>query len=223
MNIGRTKLTAQLQSLAFIALWLVPTNIWGQQNDLTPTSKALIEAIRTGGLPAAANLVEHYVTTDDGDVETIAGSLSDLAQVSEAVVCVSIVSQLPAQLTLDELGITTDYVVTVTERFQGSIEVGSQTTVRTVGGIVTFGNQTTAEVRSGRVPRISVGQEYVLFLRRPSASQPFTLTLGPQGVFTFGPDGRTQSRGRHTDPLFRLYQGTPREQFLPIVRSSVTP
>lgn len=169
----------------------------------------------------AAVHVGHYVGIDgDEDSFVVALGLTDLAQECDAVIRVSVVSQLPSQLTEDGSGSTTDYVVAVTERFQGRVEVGSQVTLRMSGGRVAFKDQTTAELR-GRVPRMLVGEDYVLFLERPDTSRPFKPLLGSQGVFTFDADGRTQPRARRTDSLFELYQGMPREQFLQVVRSSV--
>jgi hypothetical protein len=219
--VDRMKPGIERRLIAFFALLSVPTLTWGQHPDFTPTTKALIEAMRAGGLPAAAVHVGHYVGIDgDGDSFVVALSLTDLAQECDAVIRVSVESQLPSQLTEDGSGITTDHVVTVTERFQGLGEVGSQVTLRMSGGRVAFKNQTTAELR-GRVPRMRVGEDYVLFLKRPDTSRPFRPMLGSQGVFTFDSDGRTQPRARLSDSLFERYQGMPREQFLRVVRSSV--
>ena len=51
----------------------------------TPT-KDLILALRSGGLPAAAALVGHYVGADDGDTTVEARDLRDLSNNSDEIV-----------------------------------------------------------------------------------------------------------------------------------------
>ena len=209
-------------AIAVIAL-LTPTHAAGQANEVTPLTRELIAAIRAGGIPAAATLVGHYVRASDGDVHMFAQDLTDLARNSDVVIRASIDAIGPSQLTADKTSITTDHVVTIMETFQGSLQNGTQTVVRMEGGFIRFRNNTTAEVRNSRTPKMKVGQSYILFLERTDPVQPFALALGPQSIFTFGQDGKTISLGRNIDPVFEKYNGMPRDQFLQTVWQAAKP
>ena len=79
--------------------------------------------------------------------------------------------------------ITTEYTISVSERFKGVLEAGTQLAFMTLGGLIQFSDSTTAEIRTERNLEIQVGDDCVLFLRR--AEERFGLSLGPQSMFTF--------------------------------------
>jgi hypothetical protein len=218
--IGRRSLV--IVHVVGISSALLGASILAQTTAFTPASKDLLNAIRAGGLPAAATLVGHYVGGDDGDEKESAGSLFQLAQASDAVIRGSIVSELPSKMTSDNSFIFTDYIIVIKERFQGPLIVGSNVPVRMVGGTIHFTNGTTAEVRGRRVPKMNVGDEYVLFLRQAEPGL-FSPTLGPQGIFALGADGKAQSRARPIDPVYAAAHGQLRDEFLHLVRNATIP
>ena len=69
----------------------------GEQSWTKPTIE-LVEALRAGGLPAAAALVGHYVAGDDGDTHYIALDIFDLAQRSSVVVLGRVTGKLDAKM-----------------------------------------------------------------------------------------------------------------------------
>jgi hypothetical protein len=211
--------------LKIILVWfgLIMFPITGlSQGDLTPITKQLVNAIRSGGIPAAAALVGHYIGSEDRQFDSVE-DLDELAQHSDAVARISVVSKLPSQLSNDKLSITTDYVVRVVERFQGPLQSGEQTSVRLPGGRIQFSNNTIAETWSSSIPTMQVGDDYVFFLHLSALADAFEPTLGPQGIFTFSSQGITVSRAKSVDEVYKKYDGMPKENFLQIVRVSATP
>lgn len=190
----------------------------------TRMNEDIINATRSGGLPAAAALVGHYVALDDGDIHGSLPDLYRLATWSDVVVLAQVVSTSPSQLS-GPLSISTDYQLTVVERFQGPISVGAPVTVRRNGGRVTFANGTSAEIRASRLPAgLEQGREYVFFLKQLQG-QPvvYETVLGPQGLFAFTQDSHVFSPARDIDDLYKQYNGMAKADFLAQVRANTIP
>jgi len=197
---------------------------WSQQpteGRYSPSSP-VFKALRVGGLPAAANLVGHYLEIV-GEEEGVSNcfmpsTLPGLVEASEAIVRLSIKSRIPSQIEPDTNGsfITTDYKGAVIERFKGGSRSGADMIVRMRGGFVRFNNSTTAEIRIA-AEQMRIGEDVVIFLLKVDDSRP--LMPFPGGVFTLGGDGRTLPRAYRSEELFKKYNGMPSEDFLEIIRS----
>jgi hypothetical protein len=192
----------------------------------TQPTPAVLNALQTGGLPSAVTLVGHYVgVADPIERRAIASDLFVLSTHSDVVVLGRIESKAPSQLSSNMREISTDYVLSVAERFQGAVAVGASVTLRLPGGLVQFSNGTSAELRSTRLPNgLALGQEYVMFLSHiDGGTNTFGLVLGLQGLFGLGTDGRVVSAGRDIDEVYKKYNGLGRDAFLGRVRSSTIP
>jgi hypothetical protein len=192
------------------------------QSAETPTSRALIAALRSGGLSAAAALVGHYKGLADYYI-TFANDLQDMAPQSDLIVLARVVSAKPARLSEDASEISTDYNFTIEERFQGFMFSGDELRVRIPGGAVQFENGTIAEWWLRRLPPLQPGDELILFLKTISGETGvFIPATGYTSVFLFDGEGRVASPANTYDKVFR-HAGLQRAVFLARVRTASAP
>jgi hypothetical protein len=210
---------AQLAAFALVLCCFV--NI-SAQTPPTQITMETVNAMRSGGFPAAAAIVGNYVALDDNDSHGSIQDLYRLATSSDVVVLARVVAKSPSQLSSSLRNITTDHQLTVPERFQGSIDVGAAATVRMRGGKVTFSKGTSAEIRASRMPAgLEPGHDYVFFLTQLQATPAVYETVcGPQGLFAFTSDGsHVISPARDIDDVFKKYNGLTEDDFLAQVRA----
>ena len=198
-----------------------PPGLVGQQTTWTRSTREVVEAKRSGGLPAAANVVGHYNAVEEDDFEGTIANLYGLAVRSDVVVSARITDTSSSQLSANSQSIFTDMQLTVQDAFKGPIPAGNTLTFRMRGGRIQFSNGTTAELKSLRNPPLAVGDEAVFFLMRlPNESDLYEATYGSQGLFVFDVQARVRSRARRTDEVFKNYNGLSRSEFLAQVRSA---
>jgi hypothetical protein len=96
----------------------------------TPTSRALVDALRSGGLRAAAELVGQYKGINDFQMRAVVDDLFALARFSDLVVRARAVNSWSPRLSRDGDSISTDYQFVIEERFQEPLVDGSSIRVR---------------------------------------------------------------------------------------------
>lgn len=145
---------------------------------------------------------------------TEALSLDELVQQADIVALVTCVDQ--HALRDDRSRIVTDYALRVDEVMKGSATVGSQITMRRLGGVIgDLGMRVEGE------PHLVAGRRYVVFLRRidRGVSRPVGMSQGvmpveePHGVLTVQPGGgglslvqRGAGGGLHPAPAALLHE-----------------
>jgi hypothetical protein len=204
------------------ALMLYSGLAYAQPSGWTKVTVDLVEALRNGGIPAAAALVGNYVDGQEDDAESIAEDLLHLAEFSQVIVRGKVIAKSQARLSPSLKSITTDYTIEVLEWFHGPLVNGQQVAVTMPGGLVQFSNGTTAEWRPVRNRFFAINDEYVLYLTQISVGNStfYVPTLGPQGVFGFGADGKVRSHARQIDTVYQKYANMERLSFLNAVRAS---
>jgi hypothetical protein len=209
MKYKRTTRTSLLVVIILIStIWIgrAPAQISESQERASNDSLELVEALRNGGIRAAAKLKGRYIF--DFDAHWNMGRLNSEALTKKSMVVVvgTVIKNLGGRL--DESGhlIVTDYEVVVDESIKGSLTKGRTITVSLLGGSVEFDDGTSAELRTPTFEHVKPGGEYALFLTvfaEISAGSPdvYTLTGGPQGLVELMSDGTLKSHGRPTDPI----------------------
>ena len=219
MTRGHLRRPSLILGLCIACVCQRPAN--GQSAE-TPLSPALIAALRSGGLPAAAALVGHYKRVTDS-FKTYPKDLQDMAPQSDLIVLARVVFLDPARLSEDASEISTDYDFTIEERFQGLTFSGDELRVRIPGGAVQFENGTIAEWWLRRLPPLQPGDELVLFLKAISGETGvFVPTTGYTSVFLFDSEGRVASPANTYNKVFR-HAGLQRAAFLARVRTASAP
>lgn len=164
--------------------------------------QAIVEALRRGGLKAAAKLKGNYVSYRDPHPDWLSFDLEKLTKYSEAVI-IGVPVQNRCQLTEDGRQIITVYDVVVQEVLKGNILQGSTIKVALLGGKVMFPDKTTAEMKTPGFVKMAHNRNYMLYLSqydvRPGI---YDLTAGPQGMIEMPDDGTSViSQARETDPV----------------------
>jgi hypothetical protein len=180
---------------------------------------AVVEALRRGGLKAAAKLKGNFVRPFDPHPDWLSFGMEKLTASSEAVV-VGVPVKNVCELTPDGQLITTNYDVIVQEVLKGDVQPGSTIKVALVGGRVTFPDGTTAEVVTPSFEKMINGRTYLLYLSQYKVRSPmYDLTGGPQGMIDLPGDGaKVKSHGRDTDPVKNEVKDMDAETFLKEVR-----
>ncbi|HBB98793.1 MAG TPA: hypothetical protein DC054_25725 [Blastocatellia bacterium] len=179
---------------------------------------ALRQAIRQGGLRAAAKLKGHYVAEYNPHWDWGQFSFETLNKNSAAVVVGRFTKKLDPRL-LEGLAIYTDYEFTVDELVKGDIKQTEPIVVTLPGGRIDFEDGTSAELTTPSFEHPLIGRAYTLFLMREAAlPSVFFLAGGPQGMFDIEDSAAVRSRGLPQQPTVIETKGKNRESFLKDVR-----
>lgn len=179
------------------------------------------DALRRGGLREAARVRGHYVADLDPHWDFGLFDIEALTKNSSAVVVGVATKKVGSRLTPTGQGIVTDYEVEVTERIKGPSPQGSVITVSLPGGLVDFGDGTSAELKTPEFEHVKVGATYVLFLSEgENAYNAYALSGGPQGLVEIVSDTKLKSHGRPTDPVSKEAENVGKEKFLEKARGS---
>jgi len=195
------------------------------------------EAWRTGGLREAARIAATYVMTetDLSDV-TVAADVRSLFVGSNLVAVGQIIDKTP-YLTAGARSIRTEWTVSILETIKGDVEPGGIVTVSANGGLVSFGDGTSAEVKIDGRNEPPLGERYVFFLQaadedalsslpqerrtelRAQGRTVSVLTQGSEGLFQVPLSGKVRAAGRPTDLVAIQHSGEDAAEFLSQLRA----
>lgn len=184
-----------------------------------PSPGQVKAALRRGGIREAAKLKKHYVDTFDPNWDWVQLDTEGLTKNSLAVVT-GIPMTSSTQLSSDGQLVTTSYTVAVQEVIKGDISPASSINVSLPGGIIEFGDGTSAEMKTPGFDKMENGRTYLLFLSEDTPnSGSLVLTAGPQGLFEIPADRKTvKAHGRQTDPATKESKNLSADTFLNNVR-----
>jgi hypothetical protein len=220
-KVGVKKLTPAFVAVA-VAL-LIMNGVWGRyasgQDGAAAEQVELRDALRRGGLREAARIKGHYVAEFDPHWDFGLFDIEMLAKNSAAVIVGVPTKIIGGRLTPSGQSIVTDYEVRVKEVFKGSASEGSTVTVSLPGGLVTFDDGTTAELKPREFEPMKLGATYTLFLSESDNTRGvYILSGGPQGLVEIVDDTKVKSHGRSTDPISEESKGKDKDTFLKEVR-----
>lgn len=211
--------------ILLVALAVETPPAFGQTSE---RSRAVRDALRTGGVEAAAALEGHYEGRVSADPENNANSIEQLVDWHDLVVVGRIESNR-GWMTADRETIVTDYVVRIEQVLKGPAL--AEVTVSVVGGRVSFPNGTTATLTSSMIAPIK-GERYVFFLmpsRYPASDQQRTAARGQLwslqhmslGLFHLHPEKGVVPRARVGHPLRKSYEGIVEADFIRVIQRLV--
>lgn len=207
--------------LAVLAIALVRgVRSQGSQNSAEAQERALIEAVRRGGLREAAKLKGRYVASINTS-HWLKFDLESLTKNSAAVIIGRPLSSV-SRLTPDGEQITTEYQININEVLKGNLTANEKISLSLPGGIVVFEDGTSAEVKTPDEERIENGKTYLLFLSpKKGATDGFVATGGAQGLFELPPDkSGVKPKGHRVDPV-QKYKNRPTDKFVEEIREAV--
>lgn len=195
---------------------------WGDasgQNSAAGDRIEVRDALRRGGLREAARVKGHYVGEFDPHWDYGSFDVETLAKNSAAVIVGVPVKKVGSRLSPSGQTILTDYEIEVSEVFKGPVSVGSSVIVALPGGLVEFGDGTTAEIKTPNFEPLKLRATYTMFLSESNAApNGYALSGGPQGLLELVDDRTVKSYGRPTDPVSEESKGKDRKNFLRKVR-----
>lgn len=153
------------------------------------TRQKQVDAMRAGGLRAAAQVTGEFRGIEPAYTERDARTLQELVDLAELIV-VGTIKTNRMWLTADGNKITTDYVIELERTLKGAAPGGAAVTVSMPFGRVTFPEGGTADIRIPSFTPPGPGQKFVLFLRR--------------SAYQATPEQRAAARG----PLYTPYPKT---------------
>jgi hypothetical protein len=218
-----SKRVVSILAVAVVSVGLAPDPMAGGQGRETQERKkqqrlAESEALRHGGLPAAAAVTGHYEGVISADPENNVETLAQLVAWHDLIV-IGHVESNHSWLTADGETIVTDYKIAVERVMKG--HTPNRITVSLPGGRVSFPDGSMATLTSTMRPP-STGERYLLFLV-PSwfpVSPSEQLAAGgpiyaPQhlslSVYLIDPSQRVKPRGR-LDHLLQKEMATKTEE-----------
>ncbi len=188
------------------------------QNKGNDDAIALRDALRRGGLRAAAKLKGNYVEQVDPHWDWGQFSVETLTKNSTAVIVGRFTKKLDPRL-IDGKAIYTDYEVAVDELVKGNLKQAKTIVVSLSGGRIYFEDGTSAEQTTPTVDPVRIGRSYTLFLTQQDAlPSVFMLMGGPQGMVDVEDSSTVRSHGRPEDPSAVEIKGKDRDSFLKVVR-----
>lgn len=159
----------------------------GTQSSTDSQERAMIEAVRRGGLREAARIKGRYVAS----INTSYWLKFDLESLTKnsAVVVIGTPLSSVCRLTPDGEQITTEYQINIKEVIKGNVLPDEKVNLSLPGGTVVFEDGTSAEIRTPDFERLENGKTYILFLsRKKGAADSFVATGGAQGLFELPAD-----------------------------------
>lgn len=238
---GRWAVAALVAGLAAIAVWVaVSHGLLAKQaapgNDQKQDVGELqAEALRVGGLRAAAKVTGRYVREIPGfDL----GGPSTIAELVGASSHVLVGRVLSNRSRLDPAGetIRSSYEFDVQSLLKGErAAIGRTVQVVLLGGRVIFDDGSLAELRVADAVRPIAGERYMLFLKRPTPQPPtepalylereFVPVFDIQGLYRLPAGGTELERvdpvDRRGRPLAKIVRGMSPGQFIAAVQQAV--
>jgi hypothetical protein len=143
--------------------WFLLAQAQPQQRGRADDDSRVVEALRHGGLRAAAAVRGSYVQVLSGSLDNEPSQMTSLTNDSELVVVGQVLNH---RFWLDAPGRTvlTNYEVSVERVFKGTAPLGGLITVTMPGGRVSFPDGTWAETRVGGAPPLVNGNRCLFFL-----------------------------------------------------------
>lgn len=202
-----------------VAISIVVVGARQSQTPREPSPGQIKAALRRGGIREAAKLKKHYEDTFDPNWDWAQLDIEGLTKNSLAVVT-GVPMTSSTQLSADGQLIVTNYTFAVQEVLKGDIRPASSIKVSLPGGIIEFGDGTSAELKTPGFDKMENGRTYLLFLSEDAPnSGVLVLTAGPQGLFELPLDRKTvKAHGRPTDPATKEAKNLDGDSFLNNVR-----
>jgi hypothetical protein len=223
---NKTKRVAIGLAICVVALACLAISGRGSRPPQEPTGQkpgnddaiALREALKRGGLRAAAKLKGHYVAEYNPHWEWGKFDVETLTKNSAAVVVGRVTKKGDGRL-LEGQVIFTDYEVAVEEVVKGDIKQAAPIILTVPGGRIDFEDGTSAEQTTPSFEHPRIGHTYTFFLmEEPAVPSVFFLLGGPQGMFDIEDSSGVKSHGRPDDPAAVETKGENREVFMKAVR-----
>jgi hypothetical protein len=161
------------------------------------------------------------------DRSVIYPELADLARASTAVVLAKIVTNR-CVVSSDEMSVTTDYSISISESIKGGLEPGASLVVSVEGGLALFEDEhalplaqrTQAHVHMNGFIQLKNGATCVLFLKGDSIPNRFEITGGPQGAFDVSSGVVVPANMARNDALVQTHDKMDSNTFLQLVRAA---
>lgn len=192
----------------------------GTQNSAEAQERAIIEAMRRGGLREAARIKGHYV----GSINTSHWLKYDLESLTKNSAAVIIGKPLSSASRLSPDGelITSEYQVNINEVLKGNLTPNEKVNLSLPGGVVVFEDGTSAEIKTPDSERMENGRTYILFLSpKKGTADSFVMTGGAQGLFELPADKSGVKPKGHRVDLVQKYKNQPAEEFLEEIRAAI--
>lgn len=179
-------------------------------------------AVADQTLKAKAKKERRFILTENAVAPGRYAELSALVGESTAVLIGTPQTNI-SRLTADGTSITLDYQVKVEYVYKGNLRESDIVTISLPGGMVTFEDGSTAEVRTPGFRKMQDGKTYALFLAAKGANA-FVPLGGPQGIFEIPTTSVTRAVKSHTlipsDPMVK-YNGMNVKDFFKELRGAV--
>ena len=172
---------------------------------LSPSSaqskQGIRDALRTGGLRAAAKLNGTYVENYP-ETQWVSYDLKSLSRSSDEIV-VARVAFIRSTLSNDGLSIESEFAITPIRSLKSNSETVKTFTLP--GGLVRFEDRTSAEVRYKPESELSNSTgDFVLFLKKASDGSNYSPNGNGQGIIALDLEaGTSRSLARTTDAVYR--------------------
>lgn len=179
-------------------------------------------AVADQTLKAKAKKDRRFILTENPVGPGRYANLSSLVGESTAVLIGTPQTNI-SRLTADGTSITLDYQVKVEYVYKGKVRENDIITISLPGGMVTFEDGSTAEVRTPGFRKMQDGKTYALFVVVKDNSV-FVPLGGPQGIFEIPTTSATRAVKSHTlvpnDPMAK-YNGMNVKDFFKELRGTV--
>lgn len=153
------------------------------QNNTSDDRAALVEALRSGGIRAGAEIKGNYVENFDPSPDWLNYDIEILTKESQALV-IGVALNNKGILSKNGETLKTLYEFQIEEVLKGNLVFGNTIKVALPGGKVTFDNGTTAEVRTPGFAKMTNGKTYALYLSESyEGNDIYSLTGGSMGLF----------------------------------------
>ncbi len=185
------------------------------QGDKYEKEIALRNALRNGGIRAAAELERNYVGIFDPNPDWLKFNVEKLTKNSQAVI-IGVPSRNRGKLSKNAEFLYTLYDVKVQEVLKGNIAAGNTIKVALPGGKVSFADGTTAEIRTPGFRKMLNGRTYALYLSESSEGDDiYFLTAGPQGLLELiSKDKKVYSHAADGSPIKEQVKDENLDEFL---------
>lgn len=176
---------------------------------------ALRDALRNGGIRAAAELDDNYVGILEPNPDWLKYDVEKLTKNSQVVI-IGIPFKNRGKLSKNGESLYTLYDVQIQEVLKGNVDVGNAVKVALPGGKVSFANGTTAEIRTPGFVKMLNGRTYALYLDESSEGDDiYFLTAGPQGLLEIvDKDNAVYSHAADKSPIKEQVKDKDLDKFL---------
>ncbi len=147
-------------------------------------------------------------------------SLANMVAASESIAIVTTEKNV-GRMSEDGKVVRTFYRARVEDVLKGHVKTGGNINVSLPGGKVGFPGGGTAEVLTPWFKKMVNNKRYLLFLSGKPASDSFTTTGGPQGVFEITADGNVLSHSGLANDVMRQYGGKSSQALLKEIKDAI--